>query len=365
MKIGLFGGTFDPIHLTHTKIAYQAYCQLSLDEVWFIPVLHNPFQKQIVASDKQRSDMISIAIQNYPMFKISKIELEKNSEIPSYTYDTIMELKQLHKEDNFYYIIGYDQVNAFHLWYKADEIAKNVQLVCFSRLGYEETRQNIIDYSMLQLEIIAEATSSSAIRQGSLQNIDTKVIHYFVTHGIYLDTLIKNRMSEYRYLHTVSMASLAKAIAKANNYDETKAYVTGMLHDIAKDIDKVKENELMKCYYPQYLMKPEHLWHQWLGEYIAKEEFKVDDAEVLHAITVHTTGCLSMSILDKIIYTADKLDPFRGYDSKELIAKAMDNIHIGFRETLSSNVKYLREKKVTLDEDTKQIYKKYVEEQNE
>lgn len=77
-------------------------------------------------------------------------------------------------------------------------------------------------------------------------------------------------MSLKRYRHTVSMAHLAKEIALANNLDGRKAYVAGMLHDIAKEMPHDEAVVIMQKNYPDYLNKPEAVWHQWLSEYVAK-----------------------------------------------------------------------------------------------
>lgn len=88
--------------------------------------------------------------------------------------------------------------------------------------------------------------ASSDIRNGNLHSLEPEVLKYIVSKGIYLDTIIKTRMSAKRYKHTVSMAKLAKEIAKSNGIDETKAYVAGMLHDIAKEMPHDKALALMK-----------------------------------------------------------------------------------------------------------------------
>lgn len=365
MKIGLLGGSFDPVHSLHIMIAYQAYQQLSLDEVWFIPVLNNPFGKKSTATKEQRVDMLTLAIKKYPMFKISMIELEQDSSITSYTYDTILQLKAEYPKNEFFFIIGFDQVASFNRWYKANEISKEATVVAFPRTGYEDPLDNVTTYRMQYLDIPTSEASSSSIRKGDLSSVPTDVIHYFVMHGIYLETIIQNKMSIKRYEHTKSVAALAKLLAKANHYDATKAYVTAMLHDIAKELDLETSKRLMRAYYPLHMHKPKNLWHQWLGSYIAENEYKIKDEEILHAIEVHTTAAIEMSVLDKIIYVADKVVPTRNYDSNYLIQLAMKDIHLGFKETLRKNTAYLIKNNVVLDNNSKKIYKKYVEESYE
>ena len=104
-RIGLLGGTFDPIHNAHINIAKEAYEQLNLDEIWFIPVLNNPFEKKIVATNEQRVKMIELASKDYSYMKICDIELKKDPNVKSYTYDTLKELNEIYDHE-FYFKCG-------------------------------------------------------------------------------------------------------------------------------------------------------------------------------------------------------------------------------------------------------------------
>ena len=365
MKIGLLGGTFDPIHLSHIKIAYDSYKQLGLDQIWFVPVLNNPFNKKIIASNKQRLEMLSLAIEEFPMFKISNIEIDKPSKTTSYTIDTINELTTKYPEHDFYYILGFDQVIAFNKWYLANEIAKKVQLVCFYRKGYIEYHQNVENFKMIYLESEAKSTSSTSIREGQLKDLNHKVLKYFVNQGLYLDTIMKNRLSKERYEHTISVAKLAREIAIANNYNPVKAYITGMFHDIAKEIDQDIIRDFMEKSHSKYMNEEPATWHQWLGAYITKNEFMVDDQIILDAIKHHTTGALNMSVLDKIIFVADKYDPHRKYDSRKQIELCKENIHKGFRLCFIENYEYLKKQNKKISQLNQLVYNKYLEEKYE
>ena len=124
MKIGLLGGSFDPIHDGHVLIAKTVKDVLKLDEVWFIPVLNNPFKDRDMASGEHRIKMIEIATRKDDSMKVCDIELKGDPTVKSYTYHTLLKLKDLYKEHDFYYIIGADQVEKFHLWYEASKISE-------------------------------------------------------------------------------------------------------------------------------------------------------------------------------------------------------------------------------------------------
>ena len=364
MKIGLLGGSFDPIHDGHVLIAKTVKDVLKLDEVWFIPVLNNPFKDRGMASGEHRIKMIEIATRKDDSMKVCDIELKGDPTVKSYTYHTLLKLKDLYKEHDFYYIIGADQVEKFHLWYEAIKISELVQLVCLGRKGYKSSPENIDQYDMLEISYDPIKASSTAVREGNFKHIDKKVIEYFTMNGLYLDGIVSTYMSEKRFIHTKSMAQLAKEIAIANDLDPLKAYVAGMLHDIAKEMDHKKAEKIMNKYYPDYIHYPEVVWHQWLSCYVSKKVFHIKDKEILQAIENHTTASTNMSKLDMCIYCADKYDRSRGYDSSKQIELCKKDIVEGFKESLKDFYLFSQKKKRDIDPIFFEIYKKYVEEKN-
>ncbi|WP_041186198.1 nicotinate (nicotinamide) nucleotide adenylyltransferase [Candidatus Kinetoplastidibacterium desouzai] len=128
-KIGLLGGSFDPIHIAHVNLAITALKFLFLDEVQLIPA-GNPWQKgKLHASSSERIDMISLAIKDYENIKINNIEIERNDN-NSYTIDTINAISDTNK---YILILGSDQINNFHSWHNWKEIIKKVDLAIAKR----------------------------------------------------------------------------------------------------------------------------------------------------------------------------------------------------------------------------------------
>lgn len=114
-KIGIFGGSFDPIHQGHLNIAKSAYDEFGLDEVWFIPAGHSPNKDESgMTPAEKRAEMVSLAIREYPYFKLSRIELEAQS--TSYTYLTLTKLKECYPKTDFYFIMGADSLDYFEQW---------------------------------------------------------------------------------------------------------------------------------------------------------------------------------------------------------------------------------------------------------
>lgn len=114
-KVGILGGSFDPIHQGHLNIAKSAYDEFDLDEVWFIPAGHSPNKDERgMTPAKERAKMVALAIRPYPYFKLSRIELE--SQETSYTYLTLTRLKEMYSDTDFYFIMGADSLDYFEKW---------------------------------------------------------------------------------------------------------------------------------------------------------------------------------------------------------------------------------------------------------
>lgn len=120
---------------------------------------------------------------------------------------------------------------------------------------------------------------------------------------------VKKTLSEYRYKHSLMVANEAKNLAKYYNYDEDKAYLTGLIHDIAKECTAEENKKIIKKYNLSQSLRDEELKeiiHADIGAIVAKERYNVDE-EISNAIKFHTIGNINMSLLDKIIFVADKI----------------------------------------------------------
>lgn len=362
MKVGLLGGSFDPIHKGHISIVENAIEMFGLDEFYFIPTGMNPWKDNKNISDEHRLAMIEIALKKINSKKnvgIEKYEILHNNE-KNYTYKTLEYLIDKNPTVEYYYFMGMDQAEKFHLWKEAKKISKMVQLVCFNRGGYLEECHNIESFHFIKMNNQAISASSSEIREGHIELLDQDVLRYISKHGLYLETMIKPRMKEKRYYHSLSVAKLAKEIAFANHLDGNKAYIAGVMHDVAKEMPYEQAKELMEKYYGQYIFKPEAIWHQWLSAYVCKNEFLIDDKDILKAIEDHTTASPSISKLGMCLYVADKLDPLRGYDSSKDIELCKKDIVEGFKQSLISFYEFSMKKGREIDSCFFDVYNCFV-----
>ena len=145
MKIGIFGGAFNPIHNGHLALAENYYNSLKLDKIIFIPTSVPPHKTaDYLVSQNDRLEMVRLAISDNSSFDVSDIEFHRQGK--SYTYDTLLSLNELYPDSEIYLIIGADQFLTFHLWYKYKEILDMVTL-CTSARENEQEKRELYDYA--------------------------------------------------------------------------------------------------------------------------------------------------------------------------------------------------------------------------
>lgn len=133
MRLGVFGGSFDPIHLGHLAAAEEAAHRLALRQVLFMPARHQPLKEQAPrAADADRLSMLRLAIEGNPRFAVSMLELERPA--PSYTIDTLRALHTAHGPGcELYLLLGIDAVNTLDRWREPAELLRLARLVVMSR----------------------------------------------------------------------------------------------------------------------------------------------------------------------------------------------------------------------------------------
>jgi nicotinate-nucleotide adenylyltransferase len=135
-KIGLFFGSFNPIHVGHLLIANYMVEFTELDKLWFVVTPHNPLKtKNTLLHDRQRLEMVRLAIENNYKYSVSDIEF--NLEKPSYTVKTLAYLSEKYPQHQFYLIIGSDNLQTFNKWKSYESILGNYKLLVYPRPGYD------------------------------------------------------------------------------------------------------------------------------------------------------------------------------------------------------------------------------------
>lgn len=188
-KIGIMGGTFDPIHMGHLILGEQSYEQLSLDKVLFMPSGNPPHKRNRAgrASDRQRVDMVRLAISDNPHFELSLAEMHEKGY--TYTYRTLEELKEQNPDTDYYFIIGADSLFSFEEWKEPGRICDACTLVVAVRdhASADELNDKIKYLStkfgghFILLDTMNIDVSSHLVRQWMNEN---KSLKYYVPDNV-------------------------------------------------------------------------------------------------------------------------------------------------------------------------------------
>lgn len=366
-KIGIMGGTFNPIHYGHLAIALAAYKQFALEEILFLPSRMPPHKKnRKIASNEERMDMVELALEPYPSFRISNIEMLREGF--SYTADTVLVLKEMYPDQEICFIIGADSLHDMDGWYKPQLIFDHVHILFAPRFPTNqkedfdcrdmliEKYHARIDAIEMQSMDISSKDIVSRIQQGETVEklLPKEIISYIKERSMFqekynysvqeIQKIIQKDMPENRFFHTLGVANTAACLAMQYRADFRKARLAGLLHDCAKCIED--KELLMQCKKNGIeISKTEEaqpsLLHGKFGAYIAKTTFFIEDSDILNAITFHTTGRPNMSLLEKIIFIADYIEPGRrmipGLDQvRELVFRDLDKaVYITLENTLN------------------------------
>ena len=145
-KIGLFFGSFNPIHIGHLILANYILENSDMEELWFVVSPQNPFKdKKSLLNDHNRLDMVQLALKNYPKMRVSNVEFSLPK--PSYTIDTLTYLHEKYPEVSFALIMGEDNLKGLKKWKNSETLVNNHQIIIYPRvLGSDETKTATFDH---------------------------------------------------------------------------------------------------------------------------------------------------------------------------------------------------------------------------
>jgi nicotinate-nucleotide adenylyltransferase len=371
-RIGIYGGTFNPPHLGHMLAARQAVRLLRLDRLLLIPDRIAPHKvlPEGSASPEERMQMLQLAAAGIEKAEVSDIELRREG--TSFTYLTILELKQLYPEAELVLIMGTDMFLSFDKWRETKIITDHAALGVLYRgekgekaaidAKKAEMEANGVKVELIENEVTA--ISSTDLRRmlvfGCAEPfLPEGVGAYIREKGLYgtgrdyrnlseeeLEQVVVSLLKPNRVAHVLGCRDMAVELAKRWGADVTDAARAGLLHDITKAIDGPLQLTLCSEYgtmlndfsrrYPKTL-------HALTGSLVADRIFGEKEV-VVNAIRHHTTGKANMSLLEKIIYIADYVEPNRtiaGVD--QLRHLAFTDLDAALKMGLQMTVSYLNE----------------------
>lgn len=376
-SFAIMGGTFDPIHYGHLATAAAVKYKFGLDKILFIPAgrpAHKDNSK--VTDNEDRYKMTCLAIESNPDFLVTRMEIDRPGK--SYSVDTVKELKKICGNDvRFYFITGADAILDIFTWKNPEELLSLCEFIAVTRPGYTKKKMvdgivNIIEQygsKIYYMEVPALDISSSDIRRKLRTGIPVKYLipenveQYIYENHLYEEEPVKEEssvlsynviqqrlqsvLSIERYIHTLGVVKAAKRLAVKYGCDVEKASLAALLHDCVKDYPEDMKRRFCKEYHvpiDEYMDKKIDLVHPFLGAEVARREFGVDDEEVLNAIKYHTTGRLDMTLLEKIVFVADFIEPNRKkIDNLEEIRKvAFEDINKAVKMILENTIEFVR-----------------------
>ena len=372
-RIGIYGGTFNPPHLGHMQAAAQAVAALRLDKLLLIPDRIAP-HKQLPAGSatpQQRYQMLQLAAAGQPNMELSDIEL--NSDETSYTYKTILKLRKLYPDDQLILLMGTDMFLSFDSWKKPDIILENAALgVLYRGEKGEETaisqKMELMQRSGAKIELVKNdvlTISSTDLRRMLVFRcaddfLSDSVNAYIQCNNLYhtgrnyrhlpmdkLEQAVVELLKENRVSHVLGCRDTAVRLARCWGADETDAARAALLHDITKALDGPLQLTLCDAYgimLGAFSKQNPKTLHALTGSLVAERIFG-ENAAVVDAICHHTTGKADMSLLEKIIYVADYMEPNRDFPGVERLRElAFTDLDAALKLGLEMTVTMLKER---------------------
>lgn len=373
MRIGIYGGTFNPPHIGHVHAAEVAARTLGLDKLLIIPDNIPPHKDMPAGSptNGQRMEMVRLAFGGIPCAEVSDMELCREGK--SYTVETVLALHAQYPSAELWLLMGSDMLEIFHLWHGPEVIVRHAKLATFARgdAGEQEMFDRMLpllrnnfqaDITLIPMEALP--ASSTEIRAMAAQGraeglLQEQVLGYIQREHLYGSRMDLKRLTpeqlrpialsylKYKRMrHVLGTEEEAVRLAQRYGADVTQARVAALLHDCTKKLNMEEQLALCEKYGIQLdalEQKALKLLHAKTGAEIARDVFGVEDA-VYEAIKWHTTGKADMTLLEKVIYLADYIEPSRDFPGVAALRKKVyEDLDEGLAMGLAMTVEEMAE----------------------
>ena len=394
-KIGVLGGTFNPIHNGHIRLATAFRDRLALDRVLLVPVNTPPHKHgSMMQPGPDRLAMCRLAAAGQPGLEASDIELRRGGK--SYTVDTLRALHARYPAARLYFLMGADMFLTLEDWRKFPAIA-GLAVLCTlprepdeGRLLHEYAAKLTRRYGAecVVADIPPMELSSTRVRAqlaecGAAPGLLPPAVEVYIRkNGLYrpaagepgretemaqqnaVDPLneerflgiLKGKLTEKRFYHSRMVSQEAAKLAGLYGADVRKARFAGLVHDIEKDTPGPQQLQILAKYSiildNVERMAPK-LWHAMAGAAVLAHEYGVADPDIIAAVRYHTTARAGMSLLEKILYLADYVSADRDYEGvAELRQTVETSLQGGLRAALDYSVTELVGKGAPIHLDT-------------
>ena len=326
MKIGIYGGTFNPPHLGHITAARAVFALLKLDRLLIVPDGQPPHKDLPPDSPapEQRLALTRLAAAEMGD-RAEVLDLELRREGRSYTSDTLTRLHALYPEDELWLLMGADMFLTLHRWHEPETILSLAGIAAFGRT--EADTEELFAATDLREQLaagggancLAPAVYGLILREG-LYGTAADLKHLPLSR---LRPAALSYLNHRRIPHVLGTEQEAIRLAVRYGADVEKARRAALLHDCTKKLDMEEQLSLCRQYGIQLdglEQRALKLLHARTGAEVARDVFGVDD-EIYSAIRWHTTGHANMTLLEKIIYLADYIEPSRDFPGVDRLRK--------------------------------------------
>lgn len=356
MKIGIYGGTFNPPHLGHITAARAVFELLKLDKLLIVPDGLPPHKDLPTGSPtlEQRLALTRLAAEDLGLGpQVEVLDLELRREGRSYTADTLTRLRELYPEDELWLLMGADMFLTLHRWREPEKILSLAGIAAFGRteadteeLFSAQRKYLYRTYPQARLFTLTVPgvvdVSSTALREmlaagGGANFLTPAVYGQILRERLYgtradlkhlpleqLRPVALSFLKHRRIPHVLGTEQEAIRLAERYGADVEKARRAALLHDCTKKLDMAEQLALCRQYgieLDELEQKALKLLHAKTGAAIARDVFGVD-GEIYSAIWWHTTGHAGMTLLEKIMYLADYIEPSRNFPGVDRLRKA-------------------------------------------
>ena len=368
MDIAIYGGSFNPPHLGHQEAVRTALETLEPDRLLIIPDNDPPHKELETGSPtpEQRLELCRLCFGDFEKTEVSDLEIERSGK--SYTYDTVRELEEKNPDDRLILLLGTDMLLSFEEWYHFEYLMEHCVLAVFARdleddeairLAVERFRTEYgaeirilphTPFPMSSTEIrgmLRRRTGADTLHPDVYAMIIRKRLYGALPELSWLREQAYPLLDEWRIAHVAGCEAEAIELARLWGEDPEAAAEAGILHDITKRLSYEEQLNLCEKYGimcdTAELAAPK-LLHAKTGAALARDLFGVPD-EIYDAIRWHTTGKPDMTLLEKIVYLADYIEPTRDFPGMdELRRLAFEDLDAAVLFGLKMTVAEIREK---------------------
>lgn len=353
-RIGIFGGTFNPVHNGHVHLAENYIQALNLDELLVVPTQQPPHKETLdLAPAKARYKMCKMAFKKVKHAAVIDLELKRGGK--SYTIDTVNEVIKTAPSASLYLLVGSDMFFSFLQWKDWQKLLSSTILCTSARnlgeydkmvqMGKELNQYGnspiIFDFPVLSISS-TEVRERIRIGQNCSDLLNSKVYSYILAHKMYKNKgwqvdqdkmdqdyieLIRGMLKPERFIHSINVAEQAVFLARLYGEDPNKAYLAGILHDVCKNMSKQEQLQWIKksdIILDSNMLKQPAIWHGFAGAGYIQRQLGIQDEDVVNAVRYHTVAREGMSKLEQIVYLADLTSKERNYPDVEDMRNAVE-----------------------------------------